>query len=219
MRPRGPAISQSHRRRTKRPRSRAGEGGSPSSQRCVRKKSADQTRICTPQGEAVEGFACSQGRRRRSADGRSCAGERSHRSHAQGKDPGGDGHQEQDPGSGGAKARRVVHPAPSRKRSRLSAATPRSSPPIRNGRARRCCVGAQRRGCGSSASMRRRSAASPATGPPAPRASWRWRACCSQRAIGTARPGWRAMHGGSDELSERLEIDVLRDVPRPPQSR
>ena len=49
----------------------------------------------------------------RSADGRSCAGEGSHRSRAQGKDPGGDGRQEQDRGSGGAKARRVVHPAPS----------------------------------------------------------------------------------------------------------
>ena len=57
--------------------------------------------------------------------------------------------------------------------------------------------------------MRRRFAASLAIGPQVPRASWRWRACCSQRAIGTARlrlarDAWR-----SDELSERLETEVF----------
>jgi hypothetical protein len=45
-------------------------------------------------------------------------------------------------------------------------------------RAPRCCAGARRRGCGSSAAMRRRFVASLAIGPQVPRASWRWRACC-----------------------------------------
>ena len=119
----------------------------------------------------------------------------------------------------GAEARRMVHPAPLRRRRRISAAMRRSSPPIRNGRARRCCAGAQKRGCGRRAATRRRFTPSPATGRPPPRASSRSRACCSPRAIATAparlvREAWR-----SEELSERSEDRRLRGVPRPPHPR
>ena len=50
--------------------------------------------------------------------------------------------------SRGAKARRMVHAAPSGLHAPNFTATPPSSPPIRTGRASRCCAGAPRRGCG-----------------------------------------------------------------------
>ena len=219
MRPRGPAISHTPTRRTKRRRSRTWRRRlAPIAALRPEKIGTPSTLPRNAKPKPSKRFARSQGGHR-SADGRSCAGEGSHRPRAQGKDRGGDRHQEPDRGSGGAKARRVVHPAPLRRRPRLSAATRRSSPPIRNGRARRCCAGARRRGCGSSAAMRRRFAASLATGPTSAKgklALARVLLAEGDRdgAARLARDAWR-----SDELSERLETDSVRDVPRSSQSR
>ena len=65
---------------------------------------------------------------------------------------------------------------------------------IRNGRARRCAPAREAR------LWEQRNDAATVRGfigdrPTVPRASWRWPACCSRRAIGTARLGWRATHG------------------------
>ena len=190
----------------------------PASQRRARKNTGTPNMLPRNASRSRRRHSAAAQGGRRPADRRSGAGEGSHRSRAQGQDRRGDRHAEQDRGPGGAEARRVVHPAPLRRRPRLSAATRRSSPPIRNGRARRCCAGAPRRGCGRSAAMRRRFAASPATGRPAPRASWRWRACCSPTAIATARPaGARRMAIGRIVGAPRERR--VRDVPRPSHPR
>ena len=217
MRPPGPAISRIPRSRTKRPRSRTWQrklapiaaprsenAGTPSTHR-------------TTQGEAARGSACSQGGHR-AADGRSRAGEGSHRSRAQGKDRRGDGHQEEDHGSGGAKARRVVHPAPSRDDSEfqpLRGVHRRQSAMAQHGVAaparRGAAVGAAQR-CGNGSRLHRRSAR-----------QRQGQAGAGARAARRGRSGRRGQAG-----ARRMAIGRIvgapgdrraRDVPRPSHSR
>lgn len=90
----------------------------------------------------------------------------------------------------------------------LSSATRPSSPPIRIGRARHCCAGAPRRGCGRRRATRRPCTPSRWTGRPAPRATSRWRACCSPRATATGQRVWCARPG-----ARRSCPNVARRIP------
>ena len=78
---------------------------------------------------------------------------------------------------------------------RTSSATPPSSPPIRIGRAPRCCAAAPRRGCGRRRATRRPCTPSRWTGRPAPRVTSRSPACCSPKATATGRRVWCARPG------------------------